>query len=400
MFAKSGQWVLQFFNEKARERYRGLKHQKSVLRKGSDFLDPILIHCASFGEYEQVIPLINQIRRDKKDSDIILSFFSPSGYRQAVNSADVSAVFYLPIDVKSDMRNFIDSIDPFQVYLVKYEVWINLIEVLNSMKVPVYLLSARFYIGQPYFQWYGGIFRKALESMRIIFVQDGQSQSLLKGIGIDSIQVEDSRADRVLERYRQVNDELSEMERWSRGKRLLILGSIWPQDWAVLRAVIPEVYDHYALLIAPHEMDRQWMNRIFRESEKPEFWTRRGDQLNDETKTVILDTVGLLADSYRYGSVAYIGGAFKQGLHNILEPAVFGLPVIFGPQYSGFGEAQDLMKVNGGFSIKDESELKDLLQRLTNVETRRASGEAAKLYIDEMAGSTDRMMNELKKSWN
>ena len=387
-----GQAIVGTFNGKVAGRHEQLRKQYGELKNSGLGERRILFHCASYGELEQAIPLIKRIKASHPALSIIVSFFSPSGFNNAHKYDDLDAICYLPIDTPSRMTEFVREIRPQSVFIIKYEIWLNFLRSLNSQQIPVFLISARFYKNQLYFKWYGKILLKSIANIDCICVQDANSQKLLDAYGISSYLTGDTRADRVIERRQQVNHELESIATWSENRRVLILGSIWPEDWAVFEPEIESITLDYKLIIAPHEMNAEFMIRMENSMSKPVYrWTENNAEKMLTSEIIILDTIGLLADCYRYGSVAYIGGAFHQGLHNILEPAAYGLPVVFGPRTAKFGEASDLIEREAAFKISDATTLSRVLASLKNDAYRQGCGSRAASYIEEAAGSSEKI---------
>ena len=396
-----GEWaqsLSSLFNSKADDRRRHIRIQYKLIKKQPLYQDRILFHCASFGELEQVIPLIRKIKEATNSTSIIVSFFSPSGFHNAQEYDEIDAVIYLPVDTPKNMRQFVNEIRPKQVFLVKYEIWLNFLKELRKQQISVYLISGRFYQSQLFFKWYGSIFRNALAGINTICVQDQISLKLLQQFGISSHLTGDTRADRVIERQKRINPELQDLSDWSSEDLVLVLGSIWPEDWRIFQPIINKILQEYKLIVAPHEIENNFINRMIKVLDVKTYkWSDHDRNVMLGSRVIMLDKMGLLADIYRYGSVAYIGGAFKQGLHNIFEPASHGLPVLFGPETTKFGEADDLIGAKAAFKVTDPTELIYALNQLKHEDFRKSAGEVARSYVQHTSGSTEKIFNIWRK---
>ena len=359
----------------------------------------IWFHASSLGEFEQGRPMIEKIKAQYPGYKILLTFFSPSGYevRKDYNGADV--ICYLPFDTPYRVKKFLDLANPAMAVFIKYEFWGNYLRELKKRGIPVYIISAIFRPDQLFFQWFGAPYRKMLHCFTHLFVQDDRSKELLGQYGIRNVTVcGDTRFDRVLD-VRDRARELPEVEQFV-GERSLVLvaGSTWPQDEEIL---IPYFNEHpeMKLIIAPHEIHREHLMYIESLLKRPSV--RLTDVMLDEDllegkDCLIVDCFGLLSSIYRYGTIAYIGGGFGAGIHNTLEAAVYGIPVLFGPRYRKFREARDLIKVGGGFSVASKDEFNDKMDELlTYREVLDAAGGNAGLFVSGNAGVTDRILKEL-----
>jgi len=389
------QSIASVFNAKIKKRHQGLKNQnaREPQSKESD-VSRYLFHCASHGEYEQAKPLIERLRAQNSQNVVIASFFSTSGYDVAVAEQYVDEIYYLPIDTRSRMRRFLNAVDPTFVFIIKYEIWCNFIKELKIRKIPIYLISARFHQSQRFFKWYGGVFRQAIQSIDKIFVQDSNSQKLLRTIDVDSIISGDTRADRQLVNNHNIHPVMKYLLKWKQEKPLLILGSVWEDGWSIFSPVIHEIIKDYKVLIAPHEIREKFIAQM--ESDiigEVARWSTLALEETSDAAVIILDTIGDLQYAYGAGDVAYVGGGFKQGLHNVLEPASCGLPVIFGPNIQDYAEAKDLMSVGAAWSFKSSKQLRDLVVRLQDNDNRRIAASKAKTYVNESRGATDIIIN-------
>lgn len=359
----------------------------------------IWIHASSLGEFEQGRPLIERLRREHPDRKILLTFFSPSGYEVRKNYPQVDAVAYLPFDTPRNARRFIETVRPSVAIFVKYEFWGNYLQQLQKAGVPTYIISAIFRPGQIFFKPWGRMFRNMLRRFDRIYLQDEASRELLHGIGIDNTVVAgDTRFDRVTDVMAQTFD----IAGGEALRSFIIFGSSWGADEA---NYIPWLNSHKEVkfIIAPHEFDAarvealckaidgnviplsQWEKHVADTGKAPEG-----------VRGVVVDCFGKLASLYRYASVAYIGGGYGAGIHNINEAAVYGMPVVFGPNFSKFKEARDLIALKGAFTVDSEAATAEILDRLlTDDSFRQQAGATAGQYIADNIGATDRIYADL-----
>lgn len=377
----------------------------------------IWIHAASLGEFEQGRPLIEMIKREKPEYKILLTFFSPSGYEVRKNYNLADCVCYLPLDTPGNVKRFLDLVNPEMAIFVKYEFWRNYLAELSKRGIPTYLISAVFRPDQMFFKAYGKWYAKWLEWYRYIFLQDERSQKLLKGIGIEDTAVfGDTRFDRVAD-IRSTRKEIPLLEKFTNHSDpshtpVIMAGSSWAQDEAVYAEWINSHPD-IKLVIAPHEFDAKRLESLKRlftngavllsELEKDDSilgGNQSGINSDNPTKpqVLIIDCFGLLSSAYAYCDVAYVGGAFGAGLHNINEPAVYDVPVIYGPNNLKFIEAKEMAESGGGFPISGKEDFNRIADRLLyNPEERKESGLKAGNYIRSKTGATQRIYNSLFK---
>jgi 3-deoxy-D-manno-octulosonic-acid transferase len=360
------------------------------------------IHCASLGEFEQGRPLIEALRKQYPGYQVILTFFSPSGYEIRKNYQAADHVFYLPIDTASNARRFTGLVDPAAAFFIKYEFWYHYLNVLKSRKIPVYLVSAIFRPGQAFFKPYGGFFRKMLACYQTLFVQDQRSRELLKDISFQNVIISgDTRFDRVSDIANSVA-AIPFLSEFKSGKKLLIAGSTWPDDEKLLAGYITAMPRDMKLVIAPHEIQSHSLKStfsLFSEGRKTnvEFYSELTPEKAEITDILIIDSIGLLSSLYSYGDIAYIGGGFGRGIHNILEPAAFGLPVFFGPAYKKFREACDLVERREAFPVTTSGELGLLLKELL-ADPRKLDDLKLKIkeYVESHRGATSRILNSIR----
>lgn len=400
-------------NIKARKMIAG---QTETLKKLSAKLNPdrkyIWIHAASLGEFEQGRPLIERIKRECPSLGIVLSFFSPSGYEVRHNYPYVDTVVYLPFDTPGNARKFIDIVNPVAAIFVKYEFWGNYLTQLGKRGIPTYIISAIFRPGQIFFRPWGGIFRQLLKCFTTLYVQDENSRQLLGGIGIDNVVVAgDTRFDRVTDIMKSTTG-IQGMDLFGyRNHPVMVFGSSWEADEDIY---IPWLLKHpdVCAVIAPHEFDKNRLEALrSRLSERPGTVMMLSEYENIFTpssegcglpnpegiNTIIVDSFGKLASLYRYGKIAYVGGGFGNGIHNLNEAAVYGIPVIFGPRHQKFMEASGLIECGGGFSVSSPEEFASIADSLIEYDSPllKSAGQAAGQYIKKNLGATERIFNDI-----
>ncbi len=387
------------FNEKARLFVEGRKDWKGRLAKLKEGEGAcIWVHCASLGEFEQGRPVIESIADSHPEYRIVLTFFSPSGYEIRKNYDKAAIVAYLPLDSRSNAEEFLDLINPRMAVFVKYEFWRHYVSGLKQRNIPLYLVSAIFRKEQPFFRndlfgrWYRGI----LNDFTRLFVQDQDSIDLLHGIGIKNCTISgDTRFDRVLA-IANSSQPIPLVDKFASGNKVVVAGSTWRPDEELLARFINDNQD-VKFIIAPHEVSETNINRLLQLLKKPAVRFSHANEIQIiDCQVLIIDSVGMLSSIYKYGQVAYIGGGFGVGIHNTLEAATFGLPVIFGPNYNRFREARDMISLQAAFSINDHKSLdKVLLELLNNPPYLLKSSEAARNYVQVKAGATRIILNYL-----
>ncbi len=391
--------VASLFNEKARLFVVGRKDWKRKLAKlKEDGGDNIWIHCASLGEFEQGRPLIEAISESHPEFRIVLTFFSPSGYEIRKNYEKAALVSYLPLDSRSNARDFLELLNPKMAVFVKYEFWRHYISGLKQRSIPLYLVSAIFRKEQPFFRkdlfgrWYRGI----LDDFSRLFVQDQDSIELLQEFGIKNCTISgDTRFDRVVA-IAKSSQPIALVDKFTSGQRVVVAGSTWKPDEELLARFINDNHD-VKFIIAPHEVSEANINRLEQLLKKPAIrFSMANENQVSSYQVLIIDSVGMLSSIYKYGQIAYIGGGFGVGIHNTLEAATFGLPVIFGPNYARFREAKDMVNLNAAFSVSDYGSLDNVMQKLlNNAPLLLKSSETAKNYVQEKAGATRIIINYL-----
>lgn len=383
------------FNSKARRWNNGRKGLFEKLKdtfKGKQQI--AWFHCASLGEFEQGRPLIEAFKKEKPEYKILLTFFSPSGYEVRKNYQYADFVFYLPMDTPSNAKQFIEIVQPDLAFFIKYEFWFNYLSRLREKKIPTYLISAIFRKDQHFFKWYGGFFRKGLNTYEKIFVQDEDSKDLLQKTGLKNVLVSgDTRFDRVFQNSKS-HSVLPLIENFKGGNKLLVCGSTWPVDEQLLCEVLQN-FPGLKVIIAPHEVEDDHIKAI--ENLFPKATRFSKNEVDPDKKIMIIDNVGKLSTIYQYSDIVYIGGGFGKGIHNILEASVFGIPVIFGPKYKKFKEAVELVEKKGAFSVNSVKDLSQKLKELFNDKNKYDQAAAiSKTYVIANTGATGIILSNLK----
>jgi 3-deoxy-D-manno-octulosonic-acid transferase len=390
--------IAAFFNPKAKLMILGRRNWRSELKtKVEKDKVYIWIHCASLGEFEQGRPLIEKIKENSPQTNIVLTFFSPSGYEIRKNYKYADIVCYLPFDSKANAKDFINIVNPEYAVFVKYEIWYHFLKNLHTKKIPVYLISGIFRKTQIFFKWYGKFYKQALKFFTYLFLQDNSSAELLKKHEITNISVcGDTRIDRVVsvaeEKYS--NAVLTE---YSSSDNVIVCGSTWEEDEAILCRFINEFNDKYKLIIAPHEIGERHLQKIEKQLSVQSVRLSCTNSINPEVKVVIIDSIGILSKLYRFGTLAYIGGGFGKGIHNVLEAVVYNIPVLFGPNYKKFKEAKDLINENSAFEIRDYENFKSITNNLfCNNEICIKIKNQTEQYITKSFGATSRIYEKMQ----
>ena len=432
--------IVAFFNPKVRLMWQGEKEAyakiESGLRKGDRI---VWVHAASLGEFEQGRPLIEKLKRENSEYKILLTFFSPSGYEVRKNYASADVIAYLPLDTPRNARRFVELVKPEKVVFVKYEFWLNYLAELRFRGIETYIISAIFRSNQVFFKWYGGIFREGLKAFKMLFVQNEESKELLKGIGVENVMVAgDTRFDRVAD-IAAAAKRLEIVERFVNSQLpVLVVGSSWGPDEDLLVRYINERAGRMKMIIAPHEVHEERIKELTSKLTcKYALYTdiqkeitdgsqqstvngqpvltpsaslvplKQGDNkiceanltLNFQLSTfnsldvLVVNTIGVLSSVYQYGQVAYIGGGFGVGIHNTLEAAAWGMPVVFGPNYHKFQEAKELIECGAGQSIKNYEECARSLDEF--FEKNDVASKAAAEYVAKNIGATNLIYNNI-----
>jgi 3-deoxy-D-manno-octulosonic-acid transferase len=394
---RAGAWLVSPFNPKVQLWFRGQKDCWEILnRKINSSERYIWVHCASLGEFEQGRPVIEAIKKEKPWYKIILTFFSPSGYEIRKEWALADVICYLPADTPSNARKFIGKVNPEKVIFVKYEFWNNYISQLSRKKVPLFLISGIFRPGQHFFKWYGGFFRSILKKFNRIYVQDSASLDLLGSIGLENYSFAgDTRFDRVLQIAAEAM-EIPRLELFRGSEKLLLAGSSWRQDEEIIARYINKDPGRMKWVFAPHEIDGENISRLEKMFSIKCVRFSEFKEEDADARVMIIDNIGMLSSAYRYAYVAEVGGGFGKGIHNVLEPACWGIPVLFGPGHRKFREAVNLLETGGAGTFKDYNEFEAILDRWTKDEDlyKRAADSAGQFVINH-SGATARIMKEI-----
>lgn len=383
--------VVSVSNDKAKKFIRGRWRIFKRIRLDMTGDDPrIWFHCASLGEFEQGRPVIEAYRKSHPNTKIVLTFFSPSGYEIRKNYEGVDFVYYLPLDTFFNARRFVRIVKPQAAVFVKYEFWYHYLQALHSKNIPTYVISAIFRPNQIFFRWYGGMFRGILRHYQQIFVQNQASKDLLSQIGMNNVTVSgDTRFDRVVQIAKNAK-HLQLLEAFAGHGFVLIAGSTWPDDETILIQLVA-ANPSLKLVLVPHEVGEGHLANIVEKLGTLKYvrYTQASVETVAVSQVLIVDIVGILSSTYQYGKVAYIGGGFGVGIHNTLEAATFGMPVMFGPNYQKFQEAKDLIAQGGAFSISSYDELEERFKILIgDASLREKSGAASKFYVESQVGAT------------
>jgi 3-deoxy-D-manno-octulosonic-acid transferase len=385
------------FNERASLWVNGRKgwreKVKSCIKDGDRV---IWIHCASLGEFEQGRPVIETIKKEMPWFKIVLTFFSPSGYEIRKNYSKADCICYLPADTVSGSAEFIDLVKPELVIFVKYEFWNNYINALSTRKIPLYLISGIFRPGQHFFRWYGSFFRRMLHSFEKIYVQDKSSAGLLSGIGINNVIVAgDTRFDRVTE-IAAAAVEIPVIRAFRGEEKLFLAGSSWKPDEEIMAAYINKNPGKMKWVFAPHEIDPSNIARIEKLFSTKCVRFSAFKESDADARVLIIDNIGMLSSAYRYAYIAAVGGGFGKGIHNILEPACWGIPVLFGPNHLKFREAVELIREGGAMSYGDEGQFESIMETWTNDVNKYGTAAGISLnYVKGNTGATGIIVNEI-----
>ncbi|MBP3354613.1 MAG: 3-deoxy-D-manno-octulosonic acid transferase [Bacteroidales bacterium] len=365
---------------------------ESKIEKGEKY---IWIHSSSLGEFEQGRPIIEKIKKTNPKEKILLTFFSPSGYTVRKDYPLADVVSYLPFDLPGNVSRFLDIVNPKMAIFIKYEFWGNFLNELHKRAIPTYIVSAIFRENQIFFKPYGSIFRGMLKNYEHLFVQDETSKKLLAKIGVENVSVVgDTRFDRVAEIASQVK-ELPIFEAFSKDSYTMIIGSSWQADEDIYMDYFNS-HPELKLIIAPHEINDAHMQYLMSNIKRPVLLYSQAEGKNvSEYDCIIVDCFGLLSSIYRYGNLAYIGGGFGSGIHNVPEAAVYGIPVIFGPNFKKFKEAKNLIACGGAFTISSKEEFENVMQNLSDKETREKAGAVAGEYINCNTGATLKILERI-----
>ena len=383
--------VMALFNEKARRLVRGKAQWHEAFHGTENDRKTVWFHCASVGEFEQARPVIEELKVSNPSTRILLSFFSPSGYELYQEYVYADVVCFLPWDSKKNAKRFLSVANPSLIAFVRYEFWYYFLREAASRQIPVFLVSGIFRKDQLFFRTHGRFYLSMLRFFQHFFVQNKESEDLLEGVGLKNVTIAgDTRIDRVKD-IAQHNVENAIVQEFVGDQTTLIAGSTWPTDERLLLPVIQRLSSELKTIIAPHEIDPNHVSRLTSKlGEQATTYSQAETGSVGDYRFLIIDNVGMLASLYRYGHLAYVGGAFGEGLHSILEPAAYGLPIFFGNQnFSNFQEALDLLDLHLATTVKDseqlEQRLRGLLENKENYESKRL---AIRSYVEDKSGAT------------
>ncbi len=388
--------IYQRFSPKA---HLWVEGRKNIFEKISNEVDSnlpsIWFHFASLGEFEQGRPVLERAKESYPTYKIIITFFSPSGYELRKNYKNADHIFYLPLDTNANAEKFVKLINPKLVIFTKYEFWYHYFNELNKQNIPLIVISSIFRKSQAYFKWYGSLNRKILRFVDHFFVQDENSKKLLAEIGINNATVSgDTRFDRVAENA-AAPKQFDEVKTFCADSNIFVAGSTWPADEKLIANLVIR-YPDWKFIIAPHEIKEEKIQALIGmvDKEKTIRYSslKPGQQASPNQQVLIIDNIGILSALYQYADIAYIGGGFGVGIHNTLEAAAFGIPVIFGPNYSKFIEAKALVKLEAGFSINNDTDLLAAMSSLQDQDFRKKAGNTAKQYVDREKGATEKIL--------
>ena len=391
--------IASLFNKKVKKMWAGERQAVKVLKEK---VDPearyIWFHAASLGEFEQGRPLIEHLRETHPEYKILLTFFSPSGYEVRKNYEGADIICYLPLDTIRNARRFLRAVKPVMAFFIKYEFWYNYLHILQHRDVPTYSVSSIFRPDQIFFQWYGRQYGRVLKCFTHFFVQNMESKALLAKLGITDVDVVgDTRFDRVLQ-IKEASKQLPIVEQFTaHAQKVFVAGSSWLPDEEIFIKYF-DIHKDWKLIIAPHVISDEHLSQIFEllKGRRVVRYTEATEKNVKDAEVLIIDCFGLLSSIYHYGTVSYVGGGFGVGIHNVLEAAVWDIPVVFGPNNKHFQEAQGLMLVQGGFEIKDYQSFRDLMMRFeTDASFLQNAGENAGAFVKSRAGATAKVMENV-----
>ena len=389
-------WVVSFRNPKARKWLSGRKNLFEKIQKEVVPGERLLwFHVSSLGEFEQARPVIEGVKKDFPGYKILLTFFSPSGYELRKDYPLADYVYYLPLDTPRNASRFLDVVKPEKVFFVKYEFWFNFLTELKKRKIPTYIFSALFRPSQFFFRPWGKWFRKALKAYTHIFVQNQSSSDILHKFGFENVSISgDTRLDRVAQIARAAS-QLPKLEMFCAGNKVIVAGSTWLEDEELFIGYVNECAHKVKFVVAPHEVNERSLERIASLLKRPYilYSANSTPEQLESAEVLIVDGYGYLVSVYRYAQIAYIGGGFTTGIHSILEPAVYGMPVVFGPDYHKFHEAVEMIQLGAAHSISNYDELNILFESYLTDPVRLANeSRFASQYVESNRGATEQIV--------
>ena len=389
-----------FFSPKMKLFVNGRKTVFETLEQKINSSDKtIWFHAASLGEYEQGLPVMEKIKAKFPNHKIVVTFFSPSGYEVRKNNTIADATVYLPLDTKSNAKKFLKLVHPEMVFFIKYEFWPNYLNELKKTNVTTYLISGIFRKNQAFFKWYGGFYRKALKTFDYFFVQNESSKKLLQSLGFQNVKISgDTRFDRVVAILERDNS-LDFIANFKDNKTTIVIGSSWPKDEELLINYINQSSENIKFIIAPHNIKEEQISNLKSQiTKKTVLFSEKNNLDLSNFNVFIIDTIGILTKIYSYADIAYVGGGFgNPGVHNLLEPATFGIPIIVGPNYSHFAEATALVHQEGCISINIQNELNEAFDNLiSNEDIRHEKGHICETFVQMNKGATEVILKHLQ----
>lgn len=379
--------------------------RKTVFETLSNKINPedktIWFHAASLGEFEQGLPVMEKIKLQFPNHKIVVTFFSPSGYEVRKNNTIADATVYLPLDTKSNAKQFLKLVHPDLVFFIKYEYWPNYLNELKKANVKTYLISGIFRENQAFFKGYGGFYRNALNAFDYFFVQNESSKLLLQKLGFNNVKISgDTRFDRVVAILERDNS-LDFIKQFKNNITTIVIGSSWPKDESLLVNYINQTQEKVKFIIAPHNIKAEQIQELKNSISKKTILFSEKENIDlSDYQVLIVDTIGILTKIYSYADIAYVGGGFgNPGVHNILEPATFGIPIVVGPNFSHFAEATALVNMEGCVSIANQNELNDAFSNLIlNEDIRHEKGHICSTFVQMNKGATDVIMNQIRNN--
>ena len=401
--------IASVFSPKIKLFVYGRKHVFDTLKTKLNDNDKIIwFHAASLGEYEQGLPVIEKIKEKFPNHKIVITFFSPSGYEVRKNNSVADVTVYLPLDTKSNAKKFLKIVRPEMAFFIKYEYWPNYLNQLKKQQIKTYLISGIFRKNQSFFKWYGGFYRNILKNFDYFFVQNESSKNLLLSIGFSNVKISgDTRFDRVVSILERDNS-LDFIEKFKKNSstalgttKLIVIGSSWPKDENLFINYINES-KNLKFIIAPHNIDRKFIQEFNSKiSKKIVLFSEKDGKNLEDFDVFIIDTIGILTKIYSYADLAYVGGGFgNPGVHNLLEPATFGIPIVVGTNYSHFAEATALVNLGGCISISNEKQLRETLNNLIqNEDVRLEKGHICSTFVQMNKGAAEIVLKNISSNF-
>jgi 3-deoxy-D-manno-octulosonic-acid transferase len=393
--------IAAFFSPKIKLFVDGRKPVFEIIESKISTTDKtIWFHAASLGEYEQGLPVIEKIKEKLPNHKIVITFFSPSGYEVRKNNLIADVTVYLPLDTKKNAKQFLSLVHPEMVFFIKYEYWPNYLNELRKLATPTYLISGIFRENQLFFKWYGGFYRTALETFTYFFVQNESSKKLLLELGRTNVAISgDTRFDRVVSILEKDNS-LDFIESFKNDTLTIVIGSSWPKDESLLVNFINQTSGKVKFIIAPHNIKSEQIQELKNSiSKKVVLFSEKETKNLADFDVFIIDTIGILTKIYSYADIAYVGGGYgNPGVHNILEPATFGVPIVIGPNFSHFAEATALVNMGGCITISNKNELVDAFSNLlSNKDVRYEKGHICSTFVQMNKGATAIIMRNISQ---